>query len=300
MYNIYHVEGGAGKNIIGTAVVRNIAKQCPENKTIVVASYPEVFVHNPSIYRLFKVGNVPYFYEDYIKNKNSKVFKLDPYNSSSVINRTEHLSDAWCNLFDMKLDKTTPELFFNKMEDRDLMVLKQQYSPNKPYIIVQTNGGLGYGDNHMKQHWYRDIPLFYYQQIINAYADRFTFIQLKNPLQLELNNTVQVNLSLRECMNLMRGAAGAICIDSMVQHVMAAFNIPSLVCWIGNSPTVFGYDLHANITSNFTFEKENLESYLDPYGLQSEGYQCPANYNPETLFDTKELVTNFEKLFLKK
>jgi hypothetical protein len=83
----------------------------------------------------------------------------------------------------------------------------------------------------------------------------------------------------------------------MVQHAMAALAKPSMVSWIGNSPQVFGYSIHKNIISNFSYELENPESYLDPYGLQSEGYQCPANYNPETLFDISNMIEAFEELF---
>lgn len=300
MYNIFHIDGGIGKNIMGTVVARNIAKAFPENKTIVVCSYPEVFLHNPSIYRVFRTGITPYFYNDYVKNKNSKIFKFDPYNSNEYFNKSEHLTESWCKTFKVKHDHTMPELYFNKIEDRDLLLLKQKYTPNKPYVIVQCNGGLGVSDNHVNLHWFRDMPPYFYQQLVNKYSDKFNFIQFKNPAQPLLENVIHIELPLRESLNLMRGAVGAICIDSMVQHAMAALVKPSLVSWIGNSSDVFGYNMHKNIVSNFSFEIENPESYLESYPIQPEGYQCPSNYNPETLFDIKHLMNVFEELFVNK
>lgn len=301
MYNIFHVEGGVGKNIMATAVVRNICKNFPENKTIVVAPYLDVFLHNPKIYRLFKTGNSPYFYDDYVKEKNPKIFRLEPYHSPGYLLKKEHLTESWCKIYGLKLDNRGPELYFNKMEDTNLLALKQKFSPTKPIIIVQTNGGLGYGENHINFHWFRDMPLGYYQKIINAYQDKFTFVHMRTNNQLPLNNVVYPNLpSIRESLNLMRLSEGAICIDSLVQHTMAAYGKKSLVCWIGNSPNVFGYKIHTNIKSNFEFELENLEGYLEPNHIGSEGYQCPSNYDPEKLFDQDQLISEFEKLFVKK
>ena len=300
MYNIYHIDGGIGKNIMGTAVCREINDHHRENKTIVVCSYPEIFLHNPNIYRIYRSTNTPYFYDDFVKNKNSLIFKFDPYNATAHIQRKEHLTDTWCDIFKLKNKLTTPELYFNKMEDRNLLLLKQKYSPDKPYIIVQINGGLGHGENHIPMHWYRDIPPFYYQNLINAYRDKFNFILFKHANQLSMEGVIEPNLSLRESLNMMRGAEGALCIDSMAQHAMAALNKPSLVCWIGNSPTVFGYPMHTNVVSNFVNELENPEGYLDPYALQSEGYQCPINYDQQKLFDINQLHAEFASLFIKK
>ena len=50
-YSVFHIEGGIGKNIVATNIVRAIKKAHPERNLIVVAPYPEVFVHNPNIYR---------------------------------------------------------------------------------------------------------------------------------------------------------------------------------------------------------------------------------------------------------
>lgn len=300
MYNIFQIDGGIGKNIMGSAVLRNIAKSHIDNKNVVVCSYPEVFLHNPNVYRLFKTGVTPYFYDDYIKNKNSNIFKFDPYNSPEHVNKSAHLIKAWCNTFKINTDYTIPELYFNKIEDRDLSVLIQRFSPYKPYIIVQINGGFGVGENKVPLHWYRDVPPYYYQQIVNKFLDKFNFVLLKAPHQIDIQNTIVPNLTLRETFNLMRGAAGAICMDSMVQHAMAALGKPSLVSWIGNSPDVFGYSIHKNIKSNFEFKEENFEGYIEPYSIQSEGYQCPSNYTPESLFSMDELFTAFEELFVSK
>ena len=46
---IFHVEGGLGKHIMSTAILKVISKKYPKNKIHVVCSYPDVFKHNPLV-----------------------------------------------------------------------------------------------------------------------------------------------------------------------------------------------------------------------------------------------------------
>jgi len=297
MYSIFHVEGGVGKNIVATNVVRNIKKTHPDRKLVVVSPYPEVFIHNPNIYRVYKTGMCPYFYEDYIQDKDTIVFKHEPYNSNDVITRKTCLTEAWCKSLDLPFDTNAPELFFNNVEKQNSNVIFNQVFQNKPVIAVQINGGIGNKPNQINFNWYRDLPPFYAQDLIKEYSDRFTFVQIRNPNQIALEGVQQVDLSLRELFLLLAQCKGAIAIDSVLQHAMAAFSKPSLVFWVGNSPDVFGYNMHTNMKACVEYT-DNLESYMDPYPLNSLGHQCPGGYKMIDLFDMEKIKNNFERLFL--
>ena len=66
---IFTVSGGAGKNVLATAVVKAIKKANPETNIIVVTAYKDVWMYNPNVYRTYAFGNTPNFYKDYIKDK---------------------------------------------------------------------------------------------------------------------------------------------------------------------------------------------------------------------------------------
>jgi len=295
-YSVFHIEGGIGKNIVATNIVRAIKKAHPERNLIVVAPYPEVFVHNPNIYRVYKTGMCPYFYEDYIKDKDTIVFKHEPYNSNEVITRKSNLAKAWCGSLALEYDFNKPELYFNQIEEQNAQLLAQNYSNNKPLVAVQINGGMGNVPKHINFNWFRDLPPRYVIPIIDKYKDKFTFVQVKSGNQIQLDNCTQLDLTLRELFLLLSQCKTAIGIDSVTQHVMACFNKPSLVCWVGNSPIVYGYSMHTNVMSNLEFKHDNLESYLDPYPLQTQGHQCPHNYDAGALFNQDTLDREFEKL----
>jgi len=295
-YSVFHIEGGIGKNIVATNVARNIKKSHPDRELVVVSPYPEVFVHNPDVYRVYKTGMCPYFYEDYIKDKDTIVFKHEPYNSNEVITRKSNLAKAWCKSLDLEYDVNKPVLHFNQIEQQNALLLQQSYSNGKPMVAVQINGGMGSSPRHINFNWFRDLPPQYVQPIINKYKDIFTFIQIRANNQIQLENCTQVDLSLREIFLLLSQCKTALTIDSVTQHVMATFQKPSLVCWVGNSPIVYGYSMHTNVMSNLEFKHDNLESYLDPYPLQTQGHQCPHNYNAGALFNQETLDREFEKL----
>jgi hypothetical protein len=65
-YSIFHIEGGLGKHVLATAVARCIKNNHPERELIVVCAYPEVYLNLDFVGRVYRLGNTPYFYDDYI------------------------------------------------------------------------------------------------------------------------------------------------------------------------------------------------------------------------------------------
>ena len=78
-YIVWHIEGGLGKNIAATSLISSIYKKHSDRKFIMVASYPEIFLNFPEIERVYNVGNTPYFYQDYIEEKDTLVFRQEGY-----------------------------------------------------------------------------------------------------------------------------------------------------------------------------------------------------------------------------
>lgn len=298
-YAVFHIEGGIGKNIVATNIVRNIKTTHPDRELVVVSPYPEIFLNNPNVYRVYKIGMCPYFYDDFIKDKESKIFKHEPYNSDGVINRTQNLVKAWAESLSLELDKIKPEIFFNDIEETNVQLLYSKVFQGKPIIALQINGGLAVDKvNQVNFNWYRDLPPQLAQKLVNEFKNKYTFIQIKLPNQVGIDGALPVDsLSLREVLLLLSKCDGAVCIDSFVQHAMAAFGKESLVFWIGNSSKVFGYETHKNVVTKLKFEEQNIEGYLEPYPLLTQGYQCPKSYNASKIFTYKEVKDSFLDLY---
>ena len=89
-FAVFNIEGGIGKHILSTAVVAAYKKNNPDKKVIVVCAWPEVYLHNKDVHRVYRLGNVPYFYQDYIVGKDTEVFAQEPYKQKSHISKNKH------------------------------------------------------------------------------------------------------------------------------------------------------------------------------------------------------------------
>lgn len=96
-YSIFHMQGGLGKSVAATAVSKCIKNNCNDRNLIVITPWVEPFLNLEYVDRVYKLGNTPYFYQDYIENKDSIIFKHEPYFTTDHIHKRVNLIENWCN-----------------------------------------------------------------------------------------------------------------------------------------------------------------------------------------------------------
>ena len=69
---VFQIDGGLGKSIMATAMVKVIKKRYKNSNLIVVTAYPDVFLNNPYINEVYNTSNINGFYLKYIKDKDAK------------------------------------------------------------------------------------------------------------------------------------------------------------------------------------------------------------------------------------
>src|SRR5258708_7492660 len=115
-YIIFECAGDTNKNILATAVIASIKKTYSIKKIIVVTEHPEVYLHNPNVYRVYKFGNLSYFYDDYVKDKESLIFRHDPEATSDFIYKKKDTIDIWCDIYKIERRNSVPALYFTWRE----------------------------------------------------------------------------------------------------------------------------------------------------------------------------------------
>lgn len=292
-YVIFNPEGGLGKIIASTAVVRNIQKKYPDHKIIVLTPWPEVFLNNPRVYRVLKSGNTPYFYRDYLQGRESIVLKGEPYFCTEHLYSKQHLIKSWSELHNLPFDgNTQPELYFNVVE-------KSYYAANiqsdKPILIMQTNGG-NYEDERLYS-WTRDLPHSQSQILVDELSKLFKIYHVtrKNGPVLQNVDKVDFVSNKRTFLSLLLKSDKRLLIDSCLQHAAAAFNLPSTVCWIGTSPKVFGYEIHKNVFPNKEKVKPCGASMIDSLFFDYD-FNGPEHEFPYDNFDIFDLQSIYDSL----
>ena len=295
---VFHIDGGMGKNIAATAVVEAMKKKYPEHDILIVTAWEEVWFNNPNVFRIFKFGSLPYFFEDYIDNDDVEdlvIFRHDVYFHPDQILEKQQIIQNWCDMFDIPYDGELPKLFLTPREIQVGSEILKLHQDKRPIFLIQTNGGAPNGNS--LQSWMRDMPLDMAQETVNRYINKgFRCLHVRTDNQPALQNVENVTLPLRDLFAVILHSKVRFLVDSFVQHLCTAFQLPSTVIWIGNKPHVFGYGVHDNIVSKKEHDHEFLKfSYLNKYDISGMPSQCPYN-TYQDLFDYDVILKSLEKL----
>jgi len=282
---ICQVDGGLGKSIMFTAVLKAIKKQYKKSNIIVVTGYPDVFIANPNVNKVLRFDQLSGIYEKYIMQKDCKVFVSDPYHTSDFITESNHLIQIWCEMFGLKYDGEMPELFLLKAEKE---YFEPFYRLDKPILAIQPNGGAI--NQPLKYSWTRDIPAPIVEQVIEHYKNDYAILHIKREDQLIYPNTLQALDSFRSIAVALSLSQKRLLIDSSALHIATALNLPSVVAWVGTNPNVFGYAMHDNIIANEPTRTPDLNHpNYQKYLLYQDISTIPYNDLNE-VFDKKLII----------
>jgi len=287
----FQIEGGLGKSIMGTAMVKAIKSKYKKSKLFVVTAYPDVFLNNPHVEQTFRSDQINGVYLKYIKDKEAKVFVEDPYRNSDFILEEKHLFQTWCKIYGLEYNGESPELYLTQPE---IEYFTPFYKTDKPILAIQPNGGpQKQGFNYS---WTRDIPETVVHRVINHFKDKYSIVHIKRKDQKEYPNTLQALDGFRSIAILLQLSQKRFLIDSFTQHLAAALNKPSVVGWITTNPGVFGYGLHTNIVRNKFTKKPLIEqAAYAPFNLAQDISSLPYNSIDE-VFDSQKIIDAIENL----
>lgn len=297
---VFVVEGGIGKNVLATVPLKGIKQKYPDKKIIVVASWPDVFRFHPDVYRFYQMGNSPFVYDDYIKDGKGIILKAEPYCNTDYVNPpepTKHITEIWCDMLGVPYPdtKVQPFMFF----DRNELAWGEQMvrSKGKPVMLIQWQGGVNNPNGQVPGQNIRALPPETILQIAQKYGNKYHIISVQNKEQPRVNGVDITDMPLRSSWMLVPFATVVLGIDSMIQHVAAAFNKTAIVCWAGTNPELLGYPIHMNLRKRVCPSPEchRPNTYLFDQDATQNVWRCPhgeacRNYTAD------EIIPQIEKL----
>lgn len=286
---IFQIQGGLGKSVAGTAVLKAIKKKYSKANIIVVTEYPQVFINNPNANRVLNSNQTNGLYKSYIEKKDVKVFFADPYHQNDFITEDKHLIQIWCEMYGLEYKGEMPEIFLSKGE-------KEYFAPfyklDKPIMAIQPNGG-GFGQP-LKYSWTRDIPSYVVNEVVSYFKNDYSILHIKREDQLIYENTIGAMDDWRSIAIMLTMSAKRLLIDSSSMHIATALNLPSVVTWVGTNPKVFGYGMHTNIVANDFTKEINIEHNAYSKNLLFEDISTFPYNSFEEVFNVDEIITNLK------
>lgn len=243
MNYVFEIKGGIGKQIAFTSFIRWLSEEDPKSKLTIISAYPEIFEHNPRIYRNLPMQQA-YLFEDYIKGRDFRAGEVYQQYEFYRDKNKKNICEMWPKAYGFNTYDKNPktEIFLTEGEKMDGKIYCEQ---NKPVITFQPLGGLppGAQPNKMKvDSSGRDIPPKMAMKIVEILNSKgFRVLQLKGPTEMPLPNTLQLDLPFRNILPIMKYAVAHIGIDSSWMHAAAAFEKPQLIFWGQTHKDNFGY-----------------------------------------------------------
>jgi len=275
---------------MATAMVKVIRKRYKNSHIIVVTAYPDVFLNNPHINECFRIEEMGGAYLKYVKDQDCKIFTEDPYRNTSFLTDKEHLFKTWCRIYGLNYNNEQPQLYLTQPE---VDYFKPFYQVEKPILAIQPNGGpQGQGFQYS---WTRDIPQPTMNEIIKHYKEDYTIVHIKREDQQQYPDTLHALDGFRSIAILLQLSSKRLFIDSFSQHLAAAMDKKSTVCWVTTKPKIFGYKLHDNIIATpFTKEPQLERSVYQPFNLAQDISSIPYNDLNE-IFNANAIIESINK-----
>jgi hypothetical protein len=276
-YAIFQIQGGLGKHVAATAVAQVIKKAHPDRELIVV-------------------GNTQYFYEEYIDGKDSLIFANEPYFTTTHVNKTHRLVESWCMMYGLKYEGEQPVLKVNPEQRKTIRNFYVPQFEGKPLMILHTNGGMF--QNERPFCWSRDMPIEVAQKVANHFKKSHFVMQVTRPASPKVEGIFVRSepLSNTELAGLVELSEKRLLIDSSLQHMAAAFGLPSTVLWNATSSVIFGHAMHDNIQAKEKPQKSLPGSYLFDYQFDANENEFPYEDDDlKDLYNIDRIISSLEK-----
>jgi hypothetical protein len=285
-YAIFNINGTPEKNFLAIPVINSYHEFKPDKKIIVITLFPEIWLHNKDVYRVYKIGAFAYFYDDYINGKNNEIYSHDPYLTSDFINKTKPIPEIWCEMIGIPYNGSIPKLYFTHREEEQALSL---FKSGKPTLLIQGHETFPLFPNLVSD-WTKDIPIDILQKISDlANSKGYEVIQIRSQKQPAILGAVTLTLNMRTSFVMLKNVKRVLAIDSYLQQACAAVGKQAVVTWLGTSPKIKGYKIHKNIIGKVTDNiQEKLENYCPVFDVKGEKINHPVIM--EGVYNINEII----------
>ena len=300
---VFVIQGGIGRNIEATAVVRALKKAYPEKKIVVICGSPDVFLKNPYIHRIYHLGQPVFFFDDYFLKGRSVVLNVEPYQHFDYVYGRHHFIECWCDMLGVPCDGVRPDLFLSDSENRMAKIFVDKFG--KELILIQGEGGKIPANDTEKEDivskssmYKRSLKKDIIQGVTDEFLKRdFAVGVVRTPNQFLPKGAESINFPIRSILALIPHLAGMVCVDSFLMHGAAIFEVPAVVFWGGTNPKLLGYESNRNVVKAVcpTPMCHRPNSYL--WDFEPTGFMWDCPHNDKCMdYSVMEVMAEVDKL----
>ena len=292
---LINVEGGLGKNIMLTSILKELKEKGGYDEVYVISPYHDVFKVCSAVTDAFQPG-LGTLYQELVLDPDCDVLWKEPYSNQKFIKKECHLFDAWAAEFGITLaDKADTYIPCLDKVAEEYPALRQIADEkmnewNHNFCLVQFTGGQS-PLTPQKDQQGNPVPYMNAQETIKRnYAKGEQVVQLLKekwpgttvvhfglPNEPSVNGAIKIEVPYLTYRLLAAEAKEIICIDSSLQHLATGVNDNVTVIWGETRPEHFGYACNRNVAAKHVL---NSQPYFKPLGVSPSIVRMPE---PEEL-----------------
>ena len=300
---LINVEGGLGKNIMLTAILKEFKAQKGYDELYVISPYHDVFKACSAVTDAFPPG-LGTLYQELVLDEECDIYWKEPYSNQKFIKKQCHLFEAWAEElgFDLYHPGNSYVPLLDKVGDAFPQLAKvaadQKNNWNHNYCIVQFSGGqspLGplqdaQGNLVPYPNMQEAIKRNYAkgQQVVDKLIEKWGpdthIVHFALPNEPTYDGTERVEIPYLTYRLLAEEAKEIVCIDSSLQHLATGVNEHITVIWGETRPEHFGYACNRNVCAQHVL---NSQPYFKPLGISPSIVRMPE---PEELVIRPEVA----------
>ena len=301
---LINVEGGLGKNIMLTSILKELKEKGAYDEVYVISPYHDVFKACSVVTDAFQPG-LGTLYQELVLDPDCNVLWKEPYSNQTFIKKECHLFDAWAAEFGITLaDKADTYVPCLDKVVEEYPALRQIADEkmnewNHNFCLVQFTGGQSPLTPQVDQDG-NPVPYMNAQEAIKRnYAKGEQVVQLLKekwpgttvvhfglPNEPSVNGAIKIEVPYLTYRLLAEEAKEIICIDSSLQHLATGVNDNVTVIWGETRPEHFGYACNRNVAAKHVL---NSQPYFKPLGVSPSIVRMPE---PNELVVIPEGVKN--------
>lgn len=290
----YVMEGGVGKNIAFTSILNELAEKHGEPVQIWTPHF-QVFSGNPLVKMVFDSMSIP-IDDPRIAESDDIVF-FEPY-KSNFVKGDQHLIESFCELSGVPYTPAMrPVLYTDQLKPAARKWLKQNKITGQ-FIVIQFTGGQppqNFMMNNAIQYQSSNEGRNYHPYLVNTVLallrEKYPNVPVVDctlPNEPGYPGTIKCTEHWTVINEILKMSSGFIGVDSSVQHMCAASNVPGVVIWGNTRWTQFGWNHHKNMTFH---QKKPFNDYVkadinDPRNIMVNPEEIVKVFSEE-VFDKK-------------
>lgn len=249
---VIQIDGGIGRVLCSVPAVEKFAKNQATllgNKTCIITSQPEIFSHNPHIYKLYSLNN-EHLWDDVIRQ--GDFILPEPYLNRDYYTQKHHLIQSFDVLLNGEEDKTLPTIYPTR-EEREWaakFIANIRETTNSKYIVFFQFQGSSFNLNYPDDRdvTERSLSLALSERIIEETTqDRdFCYVNCSH-VPYDHSKVWQYQFTLRQLLVATELCDFVVTIDSALSHIGAMWKKSGILILGGTYPKNIGYDSYQTI-----------------------------------------------------